>query len=939
MGKEVDFCKGNWGKIFDGMLDPVAIVDSGYRFTWVNCSMVAFLGLPKESIVGETCHSLIHGSCGPIGACPLQKLKDDPLRQTIELEIPDRNLWLRVAVDPLFGADGELAGAVHVLTDITAAKQAEHAALLQSRRLELLNRIATSVLEEPDLETVMRDVMREVCRFLDLPRSAVRLFGKPDRLIEHAEPGFLPLDPDFYLFQLQCCSDSGRVYKEGRNVVVDDIRRCPVYEDRKEEIDRVRLGAFVEVPLRVQQQPIGVLFLCRAEPHSWTESEIATAEAVARQLAIAVRHAQVFRDQQELAGRLFSLMNNVPGVVYRGFRDWSVSFVGAEIERTIGYLPEEFLSRSLDWREMIHPDDLDSVKRAFREAVRAGRNLLRVEYRVRHKAGGYRWLSDRRQFIYNGDGSFAYVDGMLFDITARKRAEAEAREAGETFRGLIQASPLAIFGLDLSGNVTFWSQAAERVYGWSEQEVLHRPLLIVPEDKREEFRGLLEINRQGMSISGMEVRRRRKDASLIDISVWTSPLRDDKGNVVSIMVLSADITKRKQMEDALRQSEEQLRHSQKMEAVGRLAGGVAHDFNNLLTAIRGYSDLLLGRLDGNSSMRKDVEEIQRAGERAASLTRQLLAFSRKQMLQPKVLDLNAVVANMDNMLRRLIGEDVDLVTVLTPALWKVQVDPGQIEQVLMNLVVNARDAMPKGGKVTIETANVRLAEIYAQKHQTVQPGPYVMVAVSDTGGGMDEVTKNRLFEPFFTTKEKGKGTGLGLSTVYGIVKQSGGHIWVYSEIGRGSMFKVYFPRAIGMAVETASVEAQGPLQNGQETVLLVEDENVVRELVRDILQENGYTVLAASDGAEALQVWGSYPEQVHLMITDVVMPKMGGRELAESLEKQQAGLKVLYMSGYTDESIVHHGVLDSGIPFLQKPFTPDALLRKVREVLDTPRKD
>jgi CheY-like chemotaxis protein len=335
-------------------------------------------------------------------------------------------------------------------------------------------------------------------------------------------------------------------------------------------------------------------------------------------------------------------------------------------------------------------------------------------------------------------------------------------------------------------------------------------------------------------------------------------------------------------------------------------------------------------------MRRDVEEIRKAGERATSLTRQLLAFSRQQVLRPKALDFNAAVADMDRMLRRLIGEDIDLVTILKPGLGNVMADPGQIEQVVMNLVVNARDAMPRGGKLTIETRNVELDTRYICRHPVVHPGAYVLLSISDTGCGMDEVTKERLFEPFYTTKEKGKGTGLGLSTVYGIVKQSGGYIWVYSEIGLGTTFKVYFPRFAGASPEANQERASESAPRGRETVLVAEDEEMVRTLVRGILEGNGYTVLTASDGDEAISAAGKYGDPIHLILTDVVMPKRGGRDVAESLARFHPGAKVLYMSGYTDESIVHHGVLEEGIAFIEKPFTPDALLRKVRQVLAGP---
>jgi len=381
--------------------------------------------------------------------------------------------------------------------------------------------------------------------------------------------------------------------------------------------------------------------------------------------------------------------------------------------------------------------------------------------------------------------------------------------------------------------------------------------------------------------------------------------------------------------------QEQLRQSQKMEAIGKLAGGVAHDFNNLLTVIHGYSELILKSLDQSSRLRQDVQEILNASERASSLTRQLLAFSRKQVLQPKVLDLNDHVPNMDKMLRRMIGEDVELVTLLAKDLGRIKADPGQIEQVILNLAVNAKDAMLNGGKLTIETANVKLDKSYARSHIGVTPGHYVMLSVSDTGAGMTPEIKERIFEPFFTTKEEGKGTGLGLSTVYGIVQQSGGNVWVYSEPGVGTTFKIYLPT---IEEDTESLRPTAlstkPMQ-GFETILLVEDEETVRKLACTVLQKYGYTVLEAPNGEEALRiVQGQNGNPIHLMVTDVVMPGMSGRQLAERLVSLWPKLKVLYMSGYTDNAIVHHGVLDPGIAYIQKPFAPDALASKVREILD-----
>jgi signal transduction histidine kinase/CheY-like chemotaxis protein len=383
-----------------------------------------------------------------------------------------------------------------------------------------------------------------------------------------------------------------------------------------------------------------------------------------------------------------------------------------------------------------------------------------------------------------------------------------------------------------------------------------------------------------------------------------------------------------------KRAEEQLRQAQKLEAVGRLAGGVAHDFNNQLFVINGYSELLLEHLQDNRALRPLVEEVKKAGERGAALTRKLLAFSRKQILEPKVVDLNAELADLEKVLRRLIGEDIELQVIQHDGLWPVRVDPGQLEQVVLNLAVNARDAMPRGGRLTIETANVELDNAYARSHaDDVSAGAYALLSVTDTGHGMDQETLSHIFEPFFTTKEVGKGTGLGLSTVHGIVKQSGGHIEVTSKIGQGTAFRIYLPRA-----EAAPQEAQRPAAaeltaSASETILLVEDEAPVRAFVRETLKRNGYRVLEARNGSEAIEIERCFRDKIDLMLTDVVMPQMSGRELADVLASKRPDMKVLYMSGYAEESVVHHGVLDDGITFLQKPCSVDTLLTKVRSVL------
>jgi signal transduction histidine kinase/ActR/RegA family two-component response regulator len=426
-------------------------------------------------------------------------------------------------------------------------------------------------------------------------------------------------------------------------------------------------------------------------------------------------------------------------------------------------------------------------------------------------------------------------------------------------------------------------------------------------------------------VEGKEVHWRRKDGRSITVRLSGSAFKNDRGET-GFEMIAEDVSERRLLE-------EQLRQAQKMEAVGRLAGGVAHDFNNLLTVIKGYSELMLEELDNAHPLRTEVDEIKKAADRAASLTRQLLAFSRQQVLAPKVLDLNLIVQNMDKLLRRLLGEEVILTSVLAPTLGRVKADPGQVEQVIMNLAVNARDAMPKGGKLTIETSNVDLDENYTREHVAVKPGKYVMIAVSDTGMGMPEKVQARIFEPFFTTKEVGKGTGLGLSTVYGIVKQSGGYVWVYSEVGIGSTFKVYLPR-VDAPLDAGSLTRQLITHPGNETVLLVEDEEGVRTLMRQVLQKHGYNVLEARDGGEALVVCERHQGKIDLLLTDVVLENMSGQDVAERLLRFRPDMKVLYVSGYADDAIVKHGVLTAGAAFLQKPFTTEALARKIRHVLE-----
>jgi len=676
-------------------------------------------------------------------------------------------------------------------------------------------------------------------------------------------------------------------------------------------------------------------------------------------VALAGRSAVEPRDASARSFRDFSRLEDV---AIRVSQDGSIVEVQGAVEGILGQTLAAVVGTPL--KSLAREKHAGEVEQFIAACRKSAPEAGAIEVRAA-RAGQVWYRIEPMESRRNTDRTSEAVVFRISDISKRRETEEALRQSSEMLRTLTEASPLAITIEDTRGRVKLWNPACARTFGWSGKDVLGQPNPTIPKDRHDEHANLKKQVLQGHAFAALETERTANDGRLVQVSVSTAPLRDATGRTWGVMEVLTDITEHKVLEA-------QLLQSQKMEGIGRLTGGIAHDFNNLLTAILGQADMLLrapqvaaagsAPIHGAAgpSLADGIEQIKLAAARAAHMTSQLLAFSRNQTMQPIVLDLNSTIGEIHEMVQRLIGEDVDLVTIPSDGLDFVKGDPTQITQVLINLAVNARDAMPNGGKLTIETANVVLDDVYARRRLAVIPGAYAMLAVSDNGHGMSKETQARIFEPFFTTKPRGKGTGLGLSTVYGIVKQSGGYIWCYSEPGVGTSFKIYLPAVhagtrdqevdAGLApgselpdtetptlmvtVQPAMVDAD---RAGAETVLLVEDEEMVRSLVRQVLTWYGYKVLEAHNGESAIRVAKQYPGGIDLMITDLVMPGMSALDMVRALVPTRPGIRVLYMSGYTDHAVVRHHLLHPGIPFIQKPFAPDRLAHKVREVLDGPR--
>ncbi len=675
------------------------------------------------------------------------------------------------------------------------------------------------------------------------------------------------------------------------------------------------------VPLRTPSETIGVLVVQHYEDENvYTERDLEFLASVGGQIALAIerrRADEALRKQQEEQGIIF---HSAPAMIWYKDTENRILRANKAAAESVGLTIEQVEGKS---NYELFPGEAATYHRDDLEVIRAGTPKLGITYLM----PGRRCLRADKIPYRDHAGNIIGVIVFETDITEQQRAEDAMRRSEANYRSLVEGAPYGIYRVQPDGKLLDVNPALVEMLGYGSKEEL-----LAIDMERDIYRDAEERGRLAEHypdrLEGVEVAWKRKDGAPIAVRLSGRPVYGPEGEIICHERIAENVTERRALEL-------QLRQAQKMEAVGRLAGGVAHDFNNLLMVIKGHTELLLERVPKEDSFGRKVEQIQRAADRAAALTRQLLAFSRMQVLQPKVIDLNGVVAEMGKMLPRVIGEDIELSMRTDPQLARVKADPAQMEQVILNLAVNARDAMPKGGKLVIETSNAELDEAYARRHPPLVAGRYTLLAVSDTGMGMDAETQAHIFEPFFTTKEKGKGTGLGLATVYGVVKQSGGYIWVYSEIGHGTTFKIYLPRVDEAAdpARPATSAAQAPA--GTETILLAEDERDVREIAREFLDLSGYAVLEAKDGAEALDIAARHDGPIHLLVTDMVMPGMGGRELAARLAALRPGLKVVYMSGYTEYTSPHAGETDHKGVLLTKPFTRTTLSRTVRETLES----
>ena len=819
-----------------------------------------------------------------------------------------------------------------VVSDITEQKHRETA----MSKLLTLSRLLISSQNSPDI--LDQAVASAVDIVLPATKGILQLFDESEKLLrtvavsssEKKLDDAIILNPATgiagYAFAEKCVVNVGDVLEDSRFVAGEASPLC---------------RSLLVAPLIVKDRCVGTLSLESRQVDAFSDANQDVAQLIADQIAISLentrlftRHAYAEASLQESEEKYASLTSQLPVGVYRTTAAGKFLYANAALASILGVKTVQELTQSPVVDFFNTPQEREKLLAYWKDCA----GICQRELQLRTRDNRQIWVKDTGQVMFDANGEIIYIDGIIEDITNYKDVQEALAQNEARFRGLVQNISDSITVLDSKGIIKYVSPSVERIFGYQPDSLIGKNVcdFVDPDDQpkmQEQFQYILQ--RSGVT-SPTEFRIQHVDGNWVWVESISNNLLNDPA-IEGIVITSRDVTDRKEAEEQLKLLESQVRQSQKMEAVGRLAGGVAHDFNNLLTVISSYTEFLLDGLGPDNPLRDDVEQIRVAGNKAATLTRQLLVFSQQEIVQPQELDLNLVIGNVEKMLRRLISEDIELTTNLAKNLSSIHADPGQIEQVVVNLVVNASDAMPRGGNVTIETTNTTIDQSYIPRLQEISPGNYVQLTVKDTGVGMDEETLAYIFDPFFTTKKQSKGTGLGLSTVYAIVTQCGGDIAVYSAPGRGTTVRIYLPSFDESTITPEQVNINTVLSdsNAEYTILLVEDEQMVRKMTHRILTSSGYTVLEAAQGDEALQICSEYQGEIDLLLTDVVMPgSLNGKELVEQCAPKRPSMKVIFMSGYADDIIVKHGILETDLAFIQKPFKPDTLLRQIKETLE-----
>jgi len=834
--------------------------------------------------------------------------------------------------------EGEIFGFRGVIVDISERKQAEEERAIHLRFLAHMERVNRAIQQAHDVDQMMSEVLQTTLEIFEADRAWLLFPCDPE-----AESWSVPMErtrpkyPGAFALgqEIPMLPETASICRAAlaKNDVITTDYRDP--DTAQETSHRFAILAEMHMAIHPQKGKAWMFGIHQCSHHrDWTKEERTLFREIGRRLSDALSTWLLLRELQTGEKQYRLLAENATDVIWTMDMNLRFTFISQSTTALRGYTHEEAMAQSME--EMITPESLAKVMEIF------GRHLQLLESDDEavwepvvfeadqtRKDGTTVSTSNNAKFIKGPDGLPILIVGVTHDITAQKQAEQALRESENRLQAVFNSVADYIMLLDQNHRIQLINRTEP---GLTREELIGIPLyeLSAPENRDRLKKHMDRVTQEAVK-QQWDTAHVRPDGTKVHFNSVATPIRV-AGEVVGTVVSSRDVTDQILIQKEKGQLEEQLNQAQKIESIGRLAGGVAHDFNNLLTVINSYAEFAIEDLREEDPLRADLLQVLDAGKKAATLTRQLLAFSRKQVLEPRVLCLNEIVVDLEKMLRRLIGEDIELSTSLAGDLGQITADPGQIEQVLMNLAVNAKDAMPKGGKLEIKTIDVELSEAYSSKHPDRPAGHYTMLAVSDTGLGMTDEVRARVFDPFFTTKEMGQGTGLGLSTAYGIIKQSGGFIAVFSEPGEGTTFEVYLPRAEAKD-QALQDEPQFTDLRGHETILIVEDEKAVRKLTRRILSSAGYTVLSAANGGEALLECERHAGKIHLVLTDVVMPRMSGKELSARLTKVYPDLKVLFMSGYTDDAIVHHGILDEGTHFLAKPFTSPELLKKIRIVL------